>query len=197
MSMIRPPGIPTGRCRISRCFILSVSDWHSAPNGLSGKRLLSSNNCGVSKSMISDSILSFTGAVKLPRSFRKVSRCYLHTRTQQHSICASSSIINITMITGNVRCCWALTRAGLDLVQRVFLLLIRLGWRRSAGSVADLLRRNRSCLADFIYAMIDAYGGPGSFYRDLFYLLRYPHSGLHLEGKNINYYDVPKLRGSS
>jgi hypothetical protein len=46
--------------------------------------------------------------------------------------------------------------------------------------------------ADFIYAMIDAYGGPKSFYRNYFISSVSP-LGFTFEGKNINYYDVPKL----
>ena len=47
--------------------------------------------------------------------------------------------------------------------------------------------------ADFIYAMIDAYGGPKLFYKKYFISAVSP-LGFTFEGKNINYYDVPKLQ---
>ncbi|HZY81805.1 MAG TPA: uracil-DNA glycosylase family protein [Cyclobacteriaceae bacterium] len=46
--------------------------------------------------------------------------------------------------------------------------------------------------ADFIYAMIDAYGGPKAFYSKYFVSAVSP-LGFTFKGKNINYYDVPAL----
>jgi len=46
--------------------------------------------------------------------------------------------------------------------------------------------------ADFIYAMIDGYGGPEVFYRNYFISSVSP-LGFTFHGRNINYYDVPKL----
>jgi len=46
--------------------------------------------------------------------------------------------------------------------------------------------------ADFIYAMIEAYGGPAAFY-DRFYISSVSPLGFTMEGNNINYYDIAKL----
>jgi hypothetical protein len=46
--------------------------------------------------------------------------------------------------------------------------------------------------ADFIYMMIEAYGGPPSFYSKYFVSAVSP-LGFTFDGKNINYYDVPTL----
>jgi hypothetical protein len=46
--------------------------------------------------------------------------------------------------------------------------------------------------ADFIYAMIDTYGGSKSFYKKYFISSVSP-LGFTFQGKNINYYDVAKL----
>jgi hypothetical protein len=49
--------------------------------------------------------------------------------------------------------------------------------------------------ADFIYAMIDAYGGPDAFYSNYFVSAVSP-LGFTFKGKNINYYDVAALEKS-
>src|SRR5882762_5290194 len=46
--------------------------------------------------------------------------------------------------------------------------------------------------ADFIYAMIIAYGGLESFY-DRFFISSVSPLGFIQNGKNINYYDIPQL----
>jgi hypothetical protein len=46
--------------------------------------------------------------------------------------------------------------------------------------------------ADFIYAMIEAYGGPELFYSK-FYISSVSPLGFVKDGKNINYYDIPQL----
>ncbi|MBS1490939.1 MAG: DUF4918 family protein [Bacteroidetes bacterium] len=46
--------------------------------------------------------------------------------------------------------------------------------------------------ADFIYTMIDAFGGPVSFYQQ-FYFSSVSPLGFVKEGKNLNYYDIPEL----
>jgi hypothetical protein len=46
--------------------------------------------------------------------------------------------------------------------------------------------------ADFIYAMIVAYGGPKAFYSK-FLISSVSPLGFVKDGKNINYYDIPKL----
>ena len=47
--------------------------------------------------------------------------------------------------------------------------------------------------SDFIYRMIQAYGGPKEFYQ-LFYFISVCPLGFVKDGKNINYYDDPKLQ---
>ena len=46
--------------------------------------------------------------------------------------------------------------------------------------------------ADFIYRMIEAYGGPEKFYQ-IFFISAVSPLGFTLSGKNINYYDDKKL----
>lgn len=45
----------------------------------------------------------------------------------------------------------------------------------------------------FIYMMIDAYGGTKKFYKDYFISALSP-LGFIKDGKNLNYYDIPKLK---
>ncbi len=47
--------------------------------------------------------------------------------------------------------------------------------------------------ADFIYSMIDAYGGPEKFYNQ-FYISAVSPLGFTKDGKNLNYYDVKELQ---
>ena len=47
--------------------------------------------------------------------------------------------------------------------------------------------------ADFIYTMIEAYGGPEKFYGK-FYFGAISPLGFTLEGKNLNYYDIKELQ---
>lgn len=44
----------------------------------------------------------------------------------------------------------------------------------------------------FIYQMIDAYGGPATFYRDI-YISALSPLGFIKDEKNLNYYDIPEL----
>ncbi|ULQ56037.1 DUF4918 family protein [Flavihumibacter rivuli] len=46
--------------------------------------------------------------------------------------------------------------------------------------------------AEFIYAVIDAYGGPVDFYRD-FFIAAMSQLGYTRDGKNLNYYDDQRL----
>lgn len=46
--------------------------------------------------------------------------------------------------------------------------------------------------ADYIHAMIDAYGGPEKFYSKFFFNSVSP-LGFTIDGKNLNYYDTPAL----
>ncbi|MBL0740187.1 uracil-DNA glycosylase family protein [Chryseolinea lacunae] len=47
--------------------------------------------------------------------------------------------------------------------------------------------------ADFIYAMIEAFGGAKTFYKK-FYISAVSPLGFMKDGKNLNYYDIPKLQ---
>lgn len=47
--------------------------------------------------------------------------------------------------------------------------------------------------ADFIYMMINAYGGPETFYRK-FYFSAISPLGFTKDGKNLNYYDIKELQ---
>jgi hypothetical protein len=47
--------------------------------------------------------------------------------------------------------------------------------------------------AEFIYALINAYGGPAAFYKDYFISAVSP-LGYVYKGKNMNYYDTPLLQ---
>lgn len=58
--------------------------------------------------------------------------------------------------------------------------------------IKNNLAKKPELSADFIYAMIAAYGGPDVFYSKYFISAVSP-LGFTFEGKNINYYDVPKL----
>jgi hypothetical protein len=49
--------------------------------------------------------------------------------------------------------------------------------------------------ADFIYTMIQAYGGPEKFYRK-FYFSAISPLGFTKDGKNLNYYDIRELQVS-
>lgn len=62
------------------------------------------------------------------------------------------------------------------------------------GIKNDLIKKPELS-ADFIYAMIDAYGGPDGFYSKYFVSAVSP-LGFTFKGKNINYYDVAALERS-
>ena len=49
--------------------------------------------------------------------------------------------------------------------------------------------------ADYIYKMIEAFGGPEKFYSKYFFNSVSP-LGFTLDGKNLNYYDTPELMKS-
>jgi hypothetical protein len=49
--------------------------------------------------------------------------------------------------------------------------------------------------ADFIYMMIQAYGGPAAFYKKFFFSAVSP-LGFVKDGKNLNYYDIRELQDS-
>ena len=58
--------------------------------------------------------------------------------------------------------------------------------------IENTLIKKSELSADFIYTMIDAFGGPEKFYR-LFFLSAVSPLGFTKENKNINYYDDKKL----
>jgi hypothetical protein len=59
--------------------------------------------------------------------------------------------------------------------------------------IANDLTKKVELSADFIYRMIDAYGGPNQFYKD-FYITAVSPLGFTQEGKNLNYYDIRALQ---
>ncbi len=59
--------------------------------------------------------------------------------------------------------------------------------------IPNTLIKKPELSADFIYAMIKAYGGPKKFYSNYFISAVSP-LGFTKEGKNINYYDEPALQ---
>lgn len=83
----------------------------------------------------------------------------------------------------------------------------RFGSGTTGISFTDPMRLERDCgivnampkkpelSSDFIYRMIDAFGGPAVFYKQYFISAVSP-LGFTLAGKNINYYDDRKLMNS-
>ena len=59
--------------------------------------------------------------------------------------------------------------------------------------ITNTLIKKPELSADFIYAMIKAYGGPEKFY-NLYFISAVSPLGYTKEGKNINYYDEPGLQ---
>ena len=59
--------------------------------------------------------------------------------------------------------------------------------------IPNSLNKKPELSADFIYTMIQAYGGPGKFYRK-FYFSAVSPLGFTKEGKNLNYYDIKELQ---
>ena len=60
--------------------------------------------------------------------------------------------------------------------------------------IANDFPKKAELSADFIYAMIEAYGGPEKFYRK-FYFSSVSPLGFVKDGKNLNYYDSKELQG--
>lgn len=61
--------------------------------------------------------------------------------------------------------------------------------------IQNSLPRNPELSADFIYRVIEAYGGPEKFYSK-FYFSSVSPLGFTKDGKNLNYYDVRELKES-
>lgn len=59
--------------------------------------------------------------------------------------------------------------------------------------IANDLKKKTELSADFIYAMIDAFGGPEKFYGQ-FYISALSPLGFTQHGKNLNYYDIRELQ---
>jgi hypothetical protein len=55
------------------------------------------------------------------------------------------------------------------------------------------LKKKVELSADYIYAMIEAYGGPEKFYHQ-FYITALSPLGFVKDGKNLNYYDIRELQ---
>jgi hypothetical protein len=60
-------------------------------------------------------------------------------------------------------------------------------------NIPNTLPKKPELSADFIYMMIEAFGGPGVFYRKYLISAVSP-LGFVKEGLNINYYDIPALQ---
>ncbi len=59
--------------------------------------------------------------------------------------------------------------------------------------IQNTMSKKPELSADFIYTMIDAYGGPDKFY-NRFYISAVSPLGFTKDGKNLNYYDVKELQ---
>lgn len=59
--------------------------------------------------------------------------------------------------------------------------------------IPNNLAKKTELSADFIYQMIEAYGGPEKFYGD-FYISALSPLGFTKDGKNLNYYDSKELQ---
>ena len=62
-------------------------------------------------------------------------------------------------------------------------------------SIENTLPKKAELSADFIYAMISAFGGPEVFYKK-FYFSSVSPLGFTMEGRNLNYYDLKELKTS-
>lgn len=63
----------------------------------------------------------------------------------------------------------------------------------SICGIANDLQKKAELSADYIYKMIDAFGGPKKFYGRYFFNSVSP-LGYTQDGKNLNYYDTPELQ---
>lgn len=61
--------------------------------------------------------------------------------------------------------------------------------------IPNTLNKRPELSADFIYEMIDAFGGPAAFY-SRFYIGAISPLGFTSDGKNLNYYDIKELQTS-
>lgn len=61
--------------------------------------------------------------------------------------------------------------------------------------ISNTLVKKPELSADFIYTMIEAYGGAKKFYSQ-FYISTVSPLGFMMNGKNLNYYDIKELQDS-
>lgn len=61
--------------------------------------------------------------------------------------------------------------------------------------ITNSLQKKSEPSADFMYTMINAYGGPVEFYKK-FYFSSVSPLGFIMDGKNLNYYDIKELKSS-
>ena len=67
--------------------------------------------------------------------------------------------------------------------------------REGRELISTSITGRREISAAFISDVIDAYGGPAEFYRDIYLGAVSPH-GYVRDGVNMNFYDTPELRAS-
>ena len=60
-------------------------------------------------------------------------------------------------------------------------------------SISNSFQKKSELSADFIYSVIKQFGGPVKFY-STFYFSSVSPLGFTMDGKNLNYYDIPKLQ---
>lgn len=63
----------------------------------------------------------------------------------------------------------------------------------SICNIPNNLKKKSELSSDFIYQVIKRMGGPSNFYSK-FYFSSVSPLGFTLEGKNLNYYDIPRLQ---
>lgn len=141
--------------------------------------------------MLSDSILAFlrglTITAKLPKGIEVL---YPYSNTTTFELCRQfyekyySDDEQRTLMLGINPGRFGSGTTGVSFTDPIKL-------EKICGIKNDLAKKGELS-ADFIYAMIDAYGGPDLFYRKYFVSAVSP-LGFTFEGKNINYYDVPRL----
>jgi hypothetical protein len=61
--------------------------------------------------------------------------------------------------------------------------------------IPNTLKKKTELSADYVYTMIDAYGGPEKFYGK-FYISALSPLGFTKDGKNLNYYDIRELQNA-
>jgi len=62
-------------------------------------------------------------------------------------------------------------------------------------NIPNSLKKKAELSADFIYSVISGFGGPEKFF-SRFYFSSVSPLGFTMNGKNLNYYDIPKLQSA-